>query len=276
MGDRLAVVLVTNDLYAGFAAVACASMLESSRDAGSLDCHILYDELRPETRERLRRVIAERGGAARFHDLRPWIKKDRRYQSHSAHFLRLLAPGVLPAGIERFLYLDCDVVVRGDVRDLVGAPLNGKVVAACQDYLGRVRDAVSNHESLGMAGDAPYFNSGVMVVDHAAWLAHQVSERVLDCTRSNRQHLYAQGRFFQYDQYGLNVVLYGRWEMLDPYWNYGAEYPFREAGVVHFNGHGKPWGATCTPEFRRDFYTYLERAGWRERELRGPAEERPG
>ncbi|HEV2843725.1 MAG TPA: glycosyltransferase, partial [Thermoanaerobaculia bacterium] len=228
----------------------------------------LYDALRPETRERLRRVIEERRASAHFHDLRPILEREPGYQGRSAHFHRLLAPEVLPPGIERFLYLDCDVVVKGDIGELARALPDLKVAAACRDYFGCIRDAVANHQSLGLAGDAPYFNSGVMLIDRASWLGHRVSERVLECTERNMEHLYAQGRFFQYDQYGLNVVLYGKWEMLDSYWNYGAEYPFSEAGVIHFNGHGKPWSPSCTPEFRRDFYAYLHRAGWREEELR--------
>lgn len=273
MGERLAVVLVTDDLYSGFAAVACTSMLESAADPAGIECHILHSALRPETRERLRRAIEQRKGTVRFHDLRPAIEEDPRYQEYTSHFLRLLAPDVLPPEIVRFLYLDCDLIVRKDVRALGGMDLKGKVVAACRDYLGSVQDAVSNYRALGLAGDSPYFNSGVMIVDRALWRRHQVSERVLQCTAANRDFLYAQGRFFQYDQYGLNVVLYRHWEMLDLGWNYGSEYPFREVGIVHFNGHGKPWSPSCTPEFRREFHACLEGAGWRQEEMGGPGGE---
>ncbi len=268
MGGKLSVVLVTDDRYSGFAAVACTSSLESTANPRDIEFHILYTALRQESRDRLRQAIEERGGTVRFHDLRPAIEGNPRLWDRTTHFHRLLAPEVLPAEIDRFLYLDCDVIVKDDLRGLDETALRGKVVAACQDYLGSIRDAVSNYPSLGLAGDSPYFNSGVMIVDRALWRFRDVSERVLRCTDENQEHLFAQGRFFQYDQFGLNVVLYGQWEMLDLRWNYGSEYPYREAGVVHFNGHGKPWSPTCTAELRRDFYACLERAGWRPEELR--------
>lgn len=270
---RHAVVFVTDEKYAGFAATACGSMLENCPASGDLDVHLLHDHLHPETRGRLRRVIENRGGSAHFHDVRARLDGDRAYQGRTAHFFRLLAPELLPAQVRRFLYLDCDLIVRGDVRNLAELPLDGNVAAACQDYLGLVRDAVSNHDALGMAGDAPYFNSGVMVIDRETWLSERVSERVLDCTQANETHLYSQGVFFQYDQYALNVVLHGRIKLVGRSWNYGSEYQFREADIIHFNGHGKPWSSTCRAEFRQEFDGYLERAGWQPHELPGFAEQ---
>lgn len=269
--SRLAIVLVTDDPYAGFAAVACNSMLENTRRPEALEIHLLHAGLSPRMQERLRQGIEERRGAVRFHDLRPQLALSADYPS--PHFYRLLAPEVLPPEVERFLYLDCDVIVQGDVRAFAELDLAGNVVAACRDYIEEVHDGISNFAALGLCGNAPYLNSGVLWVDRAAWRGLAVSQRALACTRDNQPFLYAQGRFYQYDQYALNVVLYERWLMLEPTWNYGAEYPFRKANLVHFNGHGKPWSDSCTREFRDAFYSCLQRSGWEERELRIPVPE---
>ncbi|MGH4021017.1 MAG: glycosyltransferase family 8 protein [Pseudonocardiaceae bacterium] len=260
---------MTDDRYAGFAAVAAASMLENSPRPDLVEVHVLHPDLAATTTARLRQVIEDRGGTVRLHDVAAMVDASDGYRSRTPHFYRLLAPQVLPIDVDRFVYLDCDLIVRGDVHHLAGVGLDGAIAAACQDYLGTMREAVANHDELGLPADAPYFNSGVMVVDRQKWAATGVSERVLECTRANEPHLYAQDRFFQYDQYALNVVLHGAITSLDRAWNYGSEYPFREVDIVHFNGHGKPWSPTCTAQFRDEFYAVLRRAGWRPDELPG-------
>lgn len=260
------VVLVTDDRYAAFAAVAAASMLEKSSRPDLIEVHILHRSLTPDIATRLRRLIHNRLGVVQFHDLTTLIDSSTQYLPSMPHFYRLLAPQVLPDDVDRFVYLDCDLLVRGDLHRLAGVNLDG-TIAACQDYLGTMQEAVANHDELGLAAAAPYFNSGVMVVDRRKWAAANVSERVLECTRANEPHLYAQDRFFQYEQYALNVVLHGTVTYLDRSWNYGSEYPFRQANIVHFNGHGKPWSPTCTAQFRDEFYAVLHHAGWRGDEL---------
>lgn len=263
------VVLVTDTRYAGFAAVAAASMLENCPRPDLIEVHVLHPGLTATTAARLGQVIEDRGGAARFHDVTALVDVSAEYRDRTVHFYRLLAPQVLPVDVDRFVYLDCDLIVRSDVHRLAGVELDGAVVAACQDYLGTMREAVANHHELGLAADAPYFNSGVMVVDRQKWAAAGISDRVLQCTRANERHLHAQGRFFQYDQYALNVVLHGAITYLDRSWNFGSEYPFQEVDIVHFNGHGKPWSPTCTARFRNEFYAVLDRVGSYPNELPG-------
>lgn len=263
------VVLVTDERYAAFAAVAAASMLENSSRPETTEIHMMHRDLPAATADRLLRIVADRGAAARLHDVGPLVDASPDYSARSPHFYRLLAPEVLPPGVDRFVYLDCDLVVRGDVHRLAETRLRGATAAVCRDYLGTMGEAVANHCELGLAADDPFFNSGVMVVDRHAWTATAVSDRVLACTRTNEQHLYAQGRFFQYDQYALNIVLHDRVTYLDRTWNYGSEYPFQEVEIVHFNGHGKPWSPTCTRQFRDEFYAVLHAAGWRPDELPG-------
>lgn len=263
------VVLVTDESYAGFAAAAAASMLENCPRPDLVNVHVLHRDLAPSTATRLQRVIDARHGAGWFHEVTALVDGSADYRARTPHYYRLLAPQVLPSAVDRFVYLDCDLIVRGDVHRLAGVGLDGNVAAACQDYLGTMREAVANHDELGLAADDPYFNSGVMVIDRRKWVSGRISEQVLQCTRDNDAHLYAQGQFFQYDQYALNVVLHAAITYLNRSWNYGSEYLFQDADIVHFSGHGKPWSATCTAQFRDEFYAVLDRTGWSRDELPG-------
>jgi lipopolysaccharide biosynthesis glycosyltransferase len=258
----LHLVMVSDARYSDLTAVAVHTALRASEDPGRLTLHLLWADREEAGAEDLRRLVERRGGRCDLYPVAEQVASDDRYRGLTPHYYRLLAPDVLPADAPRFIYLDSDLLVLTDLTQLMAVDLADCVVAACVDYLRTVGQAMSNHAALGLPPDAPYLNSGVMLVDRARWLADRVSDQVLEATRTHAQYLDAQGRFHQYDQYGLNLVLFGRWKPIADSWNRGAEYPFTQAHIVHFNGHGRPWGPTCRPEYRRLFREAWQEIGW--------------
>jgi lipopolysaccharide biosynthesis glycosyltransferase len=182
---------------------------------------------------------------------------------------------VLPDGIARAIYLDTDTVVDADLMALWRRDIGDAVAGAAVDYLPRCREAVANWRELGLDGDAPYYNTGVLLDDVHAWRAEDVGARALAVCRQNARHLLAQGKFFHHDQYGLNVVLQGRWHTLGSLWNWGSELVECPAHIVHYLGHGKPHDPRCRRRFRELFLSHLDAtpwAGW----TGGEQEGRPG
>ncbi len=128
---------------------------------------------------------------------------------------------------------------------------------------------------VGPAPDAPYFNSGLLVVDLAQWRREGYADQVLQCLRRHREHV------VWWDQYALNVVLAGKWRALDRRWNQGAQihvYPnWRESPfdreefdrvrhspwIVHYCSPDKPWHYFCRHPHADDFYRCLTRTAWR-------------
>lgn len=176
-------------------------------------------------------------------------------------YFRLLLGEVLRAP-ERAIYLDADTVVNGDLGELWRRDLGGATAAAVVDYLPRSRDAVANWRELGLDGDAPYYNTGVLLVNLDAWRSEDVGARAFACCRDNADHLLAQGRFAQHDQYGLNVILRGRWHTLGSLWNGGSELVECPAHIVHYLGNGKPHDPRCRPRFRDLFHAHLDATAW--------------
>jgi lipopolysaccharide biosynthesis glycosyltransferase len=127
-----------------------------------------------------------------------------------------------------------------------------------------MRDAVANWEALALDPDAPYFNSGVLLIDLVAWRAAEVSQRALFICEEHSDRLLAQGKWPQYDQYGLNVTLMGRWKELEQVWNYGTDMPPFDARIVHYIGNGKIGLPTCHPHFSRLFFSMLSRTPYRD------------
>jgi lipopolysaccharide biosynthesis glycosyltransferase len=166
---------------------------------------------------------------------------------------RLLIPEVLD--VARVLYLDCDTVVLGRLDELFEIDLGDTPVAAVRDAVVR-RNAV-----LGMSPEAPYLNSGVLVMDLERWRSEGLAEQVMDFICSNPDAI----RFV--DQCGINAVLDGRWMPLDADYNrqvgvltprtFGG--PCREhpnTRIVHFAGDQKPWLLAERPPWRRAYWRH--------------------
>lgn len=148
-----------------------------------------------------------------------------------------------PADARRVIYLDSDVAVCGDVRELWGADLLGNAIGAVRDCY---QDGVAFAARWSLAGDAPrYFNSGVLLIDLAAVRADKSFSAAAEfVARHGEDILFG-------DQDALNFVFWRRWSELEPAWNvqrYMTPAEIAEAGwgravpaLIHFIGIQKPW-----------------------------------
>jgi lipopolysaccharide biosynthesis glycosyltransferase len=293
--QSLAVAVAGDDAYAAPMAVTVRSLLDTLAPAWRLELFVVDGGLCTDNR---RRLAESWGDDARVHWIVPDVGRVARLpvsdHASTSAYLRLLLPKLLPDAIDRVLYLDSDLLVRRDVGQLWKVPHAGAPVVAVQDYgmpwfdAARVsRDfalqrkylvsarPVANYAELGLRGEAPYFNSGVMVMDLAAWRREGLSEACLACVEQNREHLYL------WDQYALNVVLADRWSEADPRWNFNAQLrktpSWRHSGlrrnnyglamqdpwIVHYCSAKKPWHYFCDHPYRDDYFTTLDRTAWR-------------
>jgi lipopolysaccharide biosynthesis glycosyltransferase len=87
-----------------------------------------------------------------------------------------------------------------------------------------------------------YFNAGVLLIDLCRWRIERIAEITLDYL-----HRYPHSPFS--DQDAINAACDGRWQALDPRWNYQGHRTVRisnltgteRPGIVHFITSAKPW-----------------------------------
>jgi lipopolysaccharide biosynthesis glycosyltransferase len=283
---RVQVVCAADDAYAMPLAVMLRSAQESLAPGAALDAHVIDGGLRPASRERVLRSLDPGRVRVRFAPAPAGALRGLRVEPGRislATYYRLLLAEVLPAGTPRALYLDCDLVVAGDLARLFALEPGAHVLLAARDAGVPRFGAHPRPAALGarpFAPETPYFNAGVMLVDVAAWRRERVAERALEHATRHRREL----RFW--DQDGLNAVLAGRIGELDPRWNQLPQlYAWRgwsenpwgpercEAAVsdpwiVHFATGEKPWHFGDAHPERERFFAALDRtawAGWRPR-----------
>ena len=169
---------------------------------------------------------------------------------------RLLVPGLLADEVERFIYLDGDLLVLDRIENLWGVDLGGSIIGAVQDLAIPLVSSplgLSRFEDLGFERDEPYFNAGVYIVDVEAWQKNRISARAVEYLDKYRQYVNLL------DQDALNAVLSNRWKPLDYRWNLTAGLAARDhfeprgvdleqldravadPGILHFSGYLKPW-----------------------------------
>jgi lipopolysaccharide biosynthesis glycosyltransferase len=183
----------------------------------------------------------------RFHHVAMW-------PSHltAASLLRLRLPSVLN-GIDRVVYLDCDLVVLNDITTLYDTDLLDFPLAACLDFwltgappfappgwdVGEWHKFLS--EVVGLADWKTYFNGGVLVMD----LNRFRNTGLVDAAEEFLVQTNYKTPFV--DQEALNHVIDGAFVRLDSRWNVLAALGHSNPWIIHYAGPNKPWSCEGRP-----------------------------
>ena len=195
-----------------------------------------------------------------------------------AAYARLSMGRLLPAEVDRAIYLDGDMVALGDIAPLGEMDLNGHPVAAVQDPVAGLvgQSAQMMHwADWDIPNGTPVFNSGLMVFDLFRWRRENLFGKAIEVARRHPDRM----KFW--DQCALNYVVRGDFQPLDPAWNVGpfVFYPphckdvvydaetaarcIREPKIIHFGGTWRPWKGPGRHWRETEFYRYLYRTAWR-------------
>ena len=176
-----------------------------------------------------------------------------------AVFRRLFLDDALPAGVERIVTIDSDMLMaRAGLSRLASVDLGGRPLAAAYDMIFLMDfkdDALARRFqrarlSLGMALDTPYFNAGLMTIDRAAWRAAKVGDRVSKALAEHPE------RYPFMEQDALNATLKGDFAPLSPRYNFMGDFLLLDLErridpiVLHFVIPPKPWQAGYRGEAR--------------------------
>jgi lipopolysaccharide biosynthesis glycosyltransferase len=202
-------------------------------------------------------------------------------------YLRLLAPGVL-AHLDRFLYLDADVLVRSSLLPLFVDLPEDQLALGTRDYFySDIRHGLKQtYQQLGLDPDAPYVNSGVLMINAHLWRREDITRQAVDYLQEHRSTIAHP------DQDALNAVLSRKLTELDLAWNVqiGAIRYFdrvgwqedqtevkrrrtqllSEAKIVHFIGPCKPWGDGLSVPYVKEYRKLIVASGWIPKWWAGP------
>lgn len=247
------------------------SLLENNPQE-SFSFNIIDDELTDSDKERinlLRRVysnceqitflgsdFAHLYRGANVKSPRSLIKENTYYRFEMPHLV----------SCPRLLYLDCDMICRGEIGPLFRANMHDNIIGAVESQM-----YVDRLNTLGVEHQIPkYFNAGLLLIDTKRWNDNNITTKARKYMRDNAAIIDFQ------DQDILNAVLADQWEPLEPKYNLQsplmrhekqspdpkqrrlAELALKEPVIIHYTGFSKPWvteGRYVSP-WRKDYYKY--------------------
>jgi lipopolysaccharide biosynthesis glycosyltransferase len=258
-------------------AVSLRSLADTLRPGIGVEVFVLHSELTEQDKARVSSALSPDSKVS----LR-WLAVDEsevkslRAELHfsSANYFRLLLPELLPADVEQVLYLDSDTILRSDITELLQLFDPAFPLQACLDYSGSLGNPLirlADPSAFGLAADAPYFNSGVLLMNLKQWRTERISRKILEFSSRNPQALWFV------DQTPINIVLHGQIGMLPAHWNAQTVHPnvlngewnvpylpqdLDSARLVHYTSEVKPWSIGKGTAAARYFEEVKARIGW--------------
>lgn len=195
---------------------------------------------------------------------------DSRDHLNLSAYLRLFTPNLLPESVNKVLYLDCDMMVIGSIKELWNIDISDSAVAAVEE---REPHDYESPKRLNYSIEHSYFNSGVMLLNLEKLRDMDFVNQALSFIMTN------QNNIIFHDQDVLNALLHKdkkfisiRWNVMDFFlyikpevqpsriedWKESLNSP----AIVHFTGPRKPWKYSCDNPFRDTYINYARKNGW--------------
>ena len=254
---KMEILCATDERYLPHAATMLCSLLEHNSVPR---IHLFHSSIFSRDLAKLRSLVARYGGQITFYEIAPADFEDLRVDKwvSMAAYYRLLAPRLLPAEVDKVLYLDLDIIVRGSLSWLWDTDITDYALAAASSHY--EDDA---RKALGLPAGTKCLNSGVMLINLKFWRQDKVSERAISFARDNPDAV-------QYwDQDALNAILANQWIELPSYWNWREGQrelvlgTGTEPTIVHFWTEDKPWQWSNAHPFKREYRQYRLKTPWR-------------
>lgn len=267
---KLDIACSTDNNYLQHCAAMLCSLFENNREH-TVTVHLLHHGLSDKSQSFLTQLAGRYENAIIFYDIdmdklgKLFIDQHWHPNLSIATYYRLMLASLLNESIEKVLYLDCDIIVLGDLSPLFKTDMSEYGVAAVED----ITPGNDEHRQvMGLSMDQTAFCAGVLMINLKYWREH-------DCEKHLLEFAQTMGcRLFMEDQDVLNHEFRGRWFKLPP--KYGRtplsivpinpdcrsfdylEYS-NDASIYHYAGALKPWLDVWFPE-RKFYRKYLELA----------------
>jgi len=236
------------------------SLFDNNRDY-KINIHVLHSVLDKDDLLKIDRVVKNYGGelfsykiaASRESDT---IIKESRLPKEA--YYRLLCMDYLPDSLERVLYLDCDVIINGSIKELYFTDMEGYMFAAADDYvevIGKASDSTIQQREIidqYIPNTFKYVNSGVLLMN-LEYLRRAVNtDEIIEMIEEFGDKL------VWHDQDFINYVFYEHilhvdyrlYNYFPVYWYWEELNPGMPA-IIHFAGFFKPWkddySSKCEP-----------------------------
>jgi len=270
----LFITVASDENYIQHLWVMLISMLEHTSESQNIKLYILDGGITEESKLKLFNHFSQRYGLEIiFAQVDKDLYKNCKISHHvsQATYYRFSIPSIIPDEVEKVLYLDCDIVIKDDIKKIWSFDLDNSLIGAIHNPFFNRFIELDIDEGKG------YFNAGVLLINLSLWKKLDISHKALDFINQNPE------KIKMWDQDALNVVIQGRWKKLPPRWNQQSTFfnfyfqkfyrdklfsqeEFQEAlsnpAIIHYSSMCKPWDYDNVHPYRNEYYKYLSQTPW--------------
>jgi len=270
MNSNINIVIASDDKYAQHMGIVILSCLATTSVPDKLVFYLLSSNISDSNKLKIQNVTLKYNAKCIFiePDISIYESIPKKRYGVAALF-RLSISTLLSEDILKVIYLDCDVLLHSDIKELWKTELEEYIVGA-------VTNLGHQPESRLGINDGEYFNSGVLLINLEKWREENIGFKTLEYMGGNINELMYP------DQDGLNVSLKNSWKHLPLRWNqqpatysmyskkqYEKSLSYKDyhdaivnPGVVHFMGKNKPWSYLSYHPLKESYQDYIRLSPW--------------
>lgn len=254
--------------YVQHAGVMLCSLFSNNPDE-NFHLHLFCHHVEQPSLRKLEEFLTGHHCVVHFYDVSLDNEKKLVVSGHIsiASYLRVFLPAYLDSSIEKILYLDPDIIVKGNISELWETDVSNFYLAAVENVTPERKEILSDVD------EYRYFNAGVLLINIMYWREHKVMEKVVSFIENNHT------RLKWHDQDALNAVLYNKWLAVHPKYNMqgalfmdefscfrGNPDELKEAidspAIIHYSTPLKPWHYLSFHPYTNEYFNYLVHTPW--------------
>ena len=283
------VLIFCSDYYVPYCVTTLLSLAKSSNPDRIYDIIIMSERVREESKKTLCSTLQKFTNVKiRFFDIeyykstlgidaefKKWAEKAVTNTAYNySLFYRMFSPFLLYQ-FPKYVWIDCDVIVKEDIGKLFDADLNGCVAGGVHDpIVCSWLNGADKERQFFYKTEYPhtnvynYINAGVLLLDAEKFREQYTIKQILNIIQTKPYNIIEQD--------ALNLVLDNNVRFLDEKWNcfaLGAPYPeqinfapeglyrkYQEArkhpAIIHYAGQEKPWNNPLS-DFADVYWSYV-------------------
>lgn len=204
------VIYASDDNYSWLMGISMISLFENNKESKEINVYLFGDGIARENEEKLMSIAQKYHRGFQIIDVNELKLPEKLYttQYPKSAYSRLFAYDLLPKDIEKVLYLDCDIIVVGNLEDLYNRDVNNYAFMAVQDFLSN-----GYKKKIGIKKTDTYINTGVMLLNLKKFRELPLTERIEAFVGKYSKAI------CHADQDIFNGIFQGEFAVLPPYYN---------------------------------------------------------
>lgn len=271
--NKINILCSTDDNYVPYCGIMLTSLFENNKDL-NLEVYLMCESLNEKNLNDLNLLSKKYGVNIQMIHMDNSIFKNCpiRPNDHVSlvTYYRLVAADVLPEEVDKILYLDCDMIVNGSIKNLYNTDISEYAFGAVID------EDVFNDEKysrLNYKKSYKYINAGVIIFNLEYWKKHNIAKECFEYISKYPD------RIKLHDQDTINVVCRKQKKLLPIVYNFQTGFLLTDLNfsksveeeikssskspvIIHYTGKNKPWMRYSQQPFRNLFFKYKKQSLW--------------